>query len=141
MIRFRVDCDPPTSLHHQKKILRRGNRLTLCDTPELIRTKQYLAILFRPHRPKVPLTGPLRLSINIHFAWLKGHTKTQKAALIQHKPTRPDCSNLAKTIEDALANLGFFIDDSQVCRLEVQKYHGPNPGITIEIEQLEALGG
>jgi Holliday junction resolvase RusA-like endonuclease len=121
--------------------MRIGKRLALLDDPALKAAKLKLALLFRRHRPKSPLEGALRLEISIHFPWLKSHTKTQRLQTIMPKSTTPDCSNLAKTIEDVLAAEGFMKNDSQVSRLLVHKWYSDKPGITIILAPLEALVG
>jgi Holliday junction resolvase RusA-like endonuclease len=137
LIRFTVDCKPPRATHNRKTIKKFGNRLGLGDDPELVAAKQMLALLFRKHRPKVPLVGALALEIVLHFPWNTGHTKAQCSNGPVRKSTTPDCSNLAKTIEDVLAKQMFFKNDSQVARLVVEKWYSDRPGISIEIQELE----
>ena len=104
MISFTVDMDPPRATHHRKSIKRIGKRLAVLDDPELKVAKQILALHFKKHRPKSPMDGPLKLHISIRFPWLKSHTKAQRQMQVIPKTTAPDCSNLAKTIEDVLAD-------------------------------------
>ena len=141
MIDFFVECIPPRATHHSKQIQRIGKRLALLDSPQLDAAKAQLTALFINHRPKKPLEGALQLSIEIRFPFVASHTKAVRSAGEIWKTTRPDCSNLAKTIEDTLCRLKFFNDDSQVSVLVVSKKHSERPGIGIEIEMLEALNG
>lgn len=80
------------------------------------------------YKPAAPLTGALRLKLSFFF-----HSDT----VVQPIPklTRPDCSNIAKDLEDALMHCGYFADDSQVYRLEVEKYFAPFEAVRVELVQ------
>lgn len=48
----------------------------------------------------------------------------------------PDVDNIAKIVCDALNEVAFF-DDSQVCKLNVEKYYALIPKIVVEIKSME----
>jgi Holliday junction resolvase RusA-like endonuclease len=150
VIAFTVACDPPTTSHHRKEIIRlkrynpKLKRMTdvttLGDSKELVLAKNTLEKLFWPHRPAAPLEGALTLTIEFTFPWReKDSARTRGKGRIP-RDTRPDCSNLAKTAEDRLVHCGFLKDDGQVVELVVRKYFGAEPGISIRLAPFEPSG-
>lgn len=135
---FAMPCVPPTTTHQHKRIVRAGRFARLADRPELNAAKQTLDALLLPHQPTEPVAGPVALRLVFVWPWLQKHTKAQREAhggLIKVIPhtSRPDASNLAKTLEDRLVALRFIADDNAVVRLEVHKFWGARPGIGVEL--------
>ena len=54
------------------------------------------------------------------------------------KATKPDCDNLVKAVLDAMTLLGFWVDDSQVCSLAVDKVYMDvaGPGVSVRVSNL-----
>jgi Holliday junction resolvase RusA-like endonuclease len=78
-----------------------------------------------------PLDGPLAVTLLFLFP-----AKAKRAR--KPKATRPDCDNLAKSLLDAL-NGRLFVDDSQVVRLAIEKWHAAGdeqPRVEVRIEPL-----
>ena len=73
--------------------------------------------------------GPLRVSIDLTFA-------KPKSAKRVHHTVRPDASNCAKAVEDALNGVAWN-DDSQIVELIVRKHYGV-PMTTVRVEPLDA---
>jgi Holliday junction resolvase RusA-like endonuclease len=95
---------------------------------------QLTAIQAMQGRP--PLEGPVRLTVTLLFPRPKSHTKKQRASLAHIQ--KPDLTNIAKGIEDALNGV-VWLDDSQIVELVLRKSWEPSggPGSTkIEIEQI-----
>lgn len=134
MIEFFIACVPPTANHQRKKIVRVGNWTRLADSDDLVKAKDMIDGLLVPHRPLVPLEGPLTLTLEFTWPWNKGETKRNRARRLMPRDVNPDCSNLAKTTEDRLAALRFIKNDSQVVELVVRKFRGDHPGIGVRIE-------
>jgi Holliday junction resolvase RusA-like endonuclease len=53
------------------------------------------------------------------------------------KITRPDLDNLAKLALDAMTKCGYWLDDSQVVRLETAKWFGDLPGIAVTVDEVQ----
>jgi Holliday junction resolvase RusA-like endonuclease len=135
---FHLPCVPPTTTHQAKRIARRGKFVRLIDKPELQQARHDLEALLMAHRPAQPFTGPVRLELQFTWPWLKGHSAKVRAQGRVLKVTKPDCSNLAKTLEDRLAFLRFLEDDAQVAILgPISKWHGDQPGISVRLEPCE----
>jgi Holliday junction resolvase RusA-like endonuclease len=135
VIEFFIACVPPTATHHHKKIARVGGFSRLVDKPELVAAREMVDNLLLRHQPETPMSGPLRLSLEFEWPWLSGHGKRLRAQGRVPKTTKPDCSNLAKMIEDRLVALRFMGQDQLVAGLVVDKFWGDRPGITIHIER------
>ena len=130
--RMFLDCIPSTTTHHHKRIVKRGKFASLADKPELVAAKATLDALLLPHQ-RPTITGPVVLSVVFTWPWLKGARKRDIAKGRIPHTSRPDCSNLVKTLEDRLVQLKFIEDDNAVVELHVAKWWGNGAGIEIEI--------
>jgi Holliday junction resolvase RusA-like endonuclease len=139
MIEFFLVCVPPTANHQAKKIItiraRDGRSFhKLGDKPELQAARQMIDGLLTPHRPLMPMQGPLTLTLEFTWPWRASDSAKVRARGRVPMTVRPDCSNLAKTTEDRLGALRFLDDDALVCELIVRKFRGDHPGIGVLIE-------
>lgn len=136
LIEFWAEFKPPKTTHQSKQIVRRGAGARLRNTAALNGAKAIYTAAFLPHRPRKPLLPPIALEIRIVFPHVKSAPKKIKGKTVHHT-SRPDASNLAKTIEDILVDLGFLTDDAGVSNLSVSKRSGDVPGVYIKLETLE----
>jgi len=96
--------------------------------------KGIMALAAGPHRPAVPLLGPIRVDATFWFPRPLSHYRTGKFAgqLRDNAPkfheVKPDRDNLDKALLDTLKTLGFFRDDSQVVGGELWKLYVTGPG-------------
>ena len=134
---FRVACIPPTTTHQAKRIVRIHKFGRLADKPELLAAKGMLDAVLLPFQPAAPITGAVELRLEFVWPWRKGEPKRNRAAGRRYHTSRPDTSNIAKTLEDRLVALRFIGDDKAVARSVVTKYWGEMPGIAVTITQLE----
>jgi Holliday junction resolvase RusA-like endonuclease len=132
-----LTCVPPKTNHHAKKIVRIGKFSRMADNASLVAAKATLDELLLPHQPTVPVPGPVVLTVTFTWPWLTSHTKRFRALGRQPHTSKPDCSNVVKTLEDRLVQLRFIDDDRAVVELHVRKFWGDRPGITIELATLE----
>ena len=95
--------------------------------------------LLQPYTPTSPYDFPLQCHIGWVSPWRKSEPKKNRVAGWRWSDKRPDCDNLSKTIQDVMSTLGYWIDDSQVCRLFVDKGWGDRPGIYISIQEIPEL--
>lgn len=135
MIVVRESCIPPTTLHQAKRIVRVGGFTKLADSAKLVEAKGFWDALFLRHRPERPLDGPLALYVELRWP----HTaSTAKRLLGSDLPmtTKPDLSNLLKTVEDAMVRCGYMVNDSRICDVQVKKFRSPNPGILVRLGEV-----
>jgi Holliday junction resolvase RusA-like endonuclease len=88
-------------------------------------------------KPAVPFEKPLEVTIKI-FRFIPKSFSQKKRKLAENcviRPTtKPDVSNVCKSIEDALNGL-IWKDDSQIVHLVVQKFYGEVPRVEIEVSE------
>lgn len=89
----------------------------------------------RPSAPSSPLVGPLRVRIDLTWPWRKGDAMKVRELGKIPCAVKPDCDNMAKTIFDVMALLGYFTNDAQVYYLIVTKWFGHEPGIEFNISE------
>lgn len=88
-----------------------------------------------------PFTGPVAVEVTFIMPRPKGHFRTGKnAGLVKfgapfYPVTKPDCTKLWRSTEDALKGI-CWADDSQVVEQTVRKVYG-QPGAHIHIRGIE----
>jgi Holliday junction resolvase RusA-like endonuclease len=130
---FTMPCVPPKTSHHAKRIVRVGGFSRMADSDALNDTKATLDTLLLPYQPSAPLTGPVALTLTFTWPWTSSDSKRVRAGGRVPHDRRPDCSNIAKTLEDRLVRLRFLEDDGQVVELLVRKFRGASPGIAVAV--------
>jgi Holliday junction resolvase RusA-like endonuclease len=103
--------------------------------------KGQIALAAKSHLPATPLEMPLMVSLYFFLARPKSHY-TGKGNLKPSSPSQPvnkmDCDNLAKSVLDALTQLGMWRDDGQITQLVISKsFTTSAAGVTIIITPLE----
>lgn len=138
IVRFHMPCIPPTTSHHHKKVARVAGFARLVDRDELVAAKGLLEELLIPHQLPHPVEGPVALTVEYTWPWLSSHGKRIRThGRIPHI-SKPDLTNVTKTIEDRLVRLRFIEDDRKVADLHVRKWWGERPGIEIAIAPFTA---
>jgi Holliday junction resolvase RusA-like endonuclease len=84
-----------------------------------------------PHRPPVPVDGPLVMTIMFYLPRPKSLPKR-----VIYPITKPDLSNCLKAIEDALNGI-VFVDDSRLVEIRMAKRYDAAPGAHIRITHAE----
>jgi Holliday junction resolvase RusA-like endonuclease len=100
-----------------------------------------IAALIAQHRPERPLEGALKLQIVCYLPIPVSKSRKWKLQAItgEIKPIgKPDCTNLAKNIEDIMNGV-FYRDDSQIVELSVDKRYSDNPRWNIMLEDIMGL--
>lgn len=115
-----------------------GNGVIIDANPKAKGWKQTVAAFAAPHFP-APLDGPLALTITFLRQRPKGHYRKdgtiKPGAFHEYPTTKPDCTKLVRSTEDALKGIAWR-DDSQVCRQSIEKRYvrdGEAPGATITV--------
>jgi len=129
----------PKTSHHAKKVVKIGHFTKLADKPELVGTKEFWRHHFNtsPSKPAAPLTGPLRLDVVVVWPY----RKSERASIVKSgrevwHTTKPDRSNVQKTLEDMLQECGYFENDSQLCDGSFSKLWGPVGRFVITLQRL-----
>lgn len=106
-------------------------------TAETRENAESLASLIVPHRPDMPMAGPVRLDLTFRFPWRKSDSRKQRQAGSRPKDTKPDWDNLGKQVSDVLEASGFFANDSQIAEVHLVKLFTDSPGIDVVLQELE----
>ncbi|AKG05541.1 hypothetical protein AAV35_012800 [Salimicrobium jeotgali] len=101
--------------------------------------KKQVKLIAQQHAPKKPLEGPLNVFIVVHRpmpkSFSKQHRKQAEAGIIRPK-TKPDNTNYAKGIEDAMNGV-IYKDDSMIVDLIVSKFYSEVPRVEVQVTELE----
>lgn len=134
-MRFFLKMVPPKTTHQSKKINTHGKFARLADSKKLTDAKDTYESMILPHVPDTPIQGPIAMSLVFIWPYPAGVSKKiQATGELVTKATKPDCSNIAKTLEDRLAVMRVIENDQCVYDLRVRKFYGPADRVGIEIE-------
>lgn len=140
-----IPCNIPTATSQMKGAMVQNGKVRFFKKKKVAESERTFHALFLPHRPAKPFEGPVCLCVSLVFPWRKAEKKRIiKGYRYYPVTTRPDLSNLIKTIEDVLTTLRFWNDDGQISTLRVSKNYGEEPGIGLNITTdlaMDASGG
>lgn len=89
------------------------------------------------HKPREPITEPLRLEVTVYMVPPKKyHTKPKQALIASGQllpTTKPDLDNLVKGIKDGITGI-IWHDDAQIVELVVRKFYDMQPRAEVKIE-------
>src|SRR6202000_1129950 len=80
-----------------------------------------------------PIEGPVRLIIQATSFRPQSWPKRRQTEY--WKTSKPDTDNLAKLTKDALNRVA-WLDDAQVCDLQVKKHYGDTEGVFVTVTEL-----
>ena len=131
MIHFTLDLKPQPK--QRPRFNGKSNRVfTAKETIQFERSVRTLAI----SHISEPLMGAVRLKALLVYPHLKKDGKARPER--KYKETRPDLSNLIKSLEDGLQSVAFN-DDAQIVSLSAEKIYGAfgeSPHIEVTLEAL-----
>ena len=138
MITFRVDGIPKAQ--PRAKARRMGNRAGVYDPGTAEGWKALVAAAAMPHRPAVPLEGPLFVEIDFYMPRPKSLMRAKDPEGPIRCWKKPDVDNLIKAVFDSLKNLGVFRDDGQISESIGRKFYPAKtgrPGAKISIKAID----
>lgn len=86
------------------------------------------------------LEGGIAAEIIGVFPVAKSESKKRRSLMLSGvipHTKKCDCDNLAKSILDALNGIAYD-DDSQICKLTVEKIYGENPRVEVKLEEVQS---
>ncbi len=132
-----IDCIPPKhTAQASNRILKTKEGKYFIgkkSDSKAIQTQNDLMTLLYPHRPEKPFEGALEVKIKWVYPYRKSEPKKNRQGEILCY-TRPDIDNLCKLLFDTMTRIGFWLDDSQVAKLEFVKNWGDRPRIELFIK-------
>ena len=87
------------------------------------------------YKPTLPIVGSCSIIIRLNYSSPKYLLPKFNKCKTIVKDTRPDCDNVVKVILDELTNQKFWVDDSLIWQLTVEKCWEIHPSIKIKITQ------
>jgi len=131
-----IPCNIPTVTAQQKGAFAVNGKVRFFKKKKVKESEDTFFGLLHPHAPQTPFSGPVCLCIGFVFPWRKSESKRIiKGYSLYPVTTRPDLSNLVKTIEDVMTTLRFWEDDGQISSLSISKNYGDQPGIRLNVTQ------
>ena len=122
---------PPTATHNDLRVRdRRGGGRFVGKSGRLIEAEAKIEAAVAGIAPERPLAGPVALTLRWCFETGGRHGQGEPHA------SKPDASNLLKTMEDCLVRCGVIEDDRLVCALSVSKAWADPPGIYVLAEEI-----
>lgn len=132
---FFIPGEPPTATAQEKGLTTRriGRKIVpvAYEKAEVKRIRESFVWDLSGHRPDPTPKGPVRL----WTIWTWTAKGKHKAGTF--RDTKPDTDNVIKLFKDAMADVGFFENDSRVVDERVIKRWGTRPGIRVIFETIE----
>lgn len=91
---------------------------------------QFISALL-PYKPEQPSQKPIHLHLWLYF------NVRDKKLWGKPKVSRPDVDNYSKAFIDQMTKCGFFIDDSQIINLHIEKFYAEKACIVVEWGEVE----
>lgn len=123
-----IQGQPPRTTHQS------GTRISgkhTYKTKALKEAELYLEESLKPHVPGEPIDGPIELVCTWGF---EASNSRQNHCW---KTTKPDTDNMQKTLKDVMTRMGFWKDDALVVHETCKKIWTDQPGIQIEIKEID----
>ena len=131
---FAVKGCPSTKTAQQKGARVVRGYIVFYEKPEVREAKDELKWQIYSHAPVKPYEGSLCLRLLWLFDKKSLTTKEENTFHI----TRPDVDNLAKGVIDVFTECGFWVDDSQVSKLELTKgWSRRSQGLYVQIWRID----
>ena len=95
---------------------------------------------FMAQRPGSPLEVPLQLSLVIVMRFRKGDIRKTMFVPRKWHTAKPDTDNIVKAVLDCAERASWMVNDSQVCRMVVEKVYaaqGESEGLHVTVKALD----
>ncbi len=86
-------------------------------------------------KPDKPMEGGVRVYIRLYYTPPKYLLPKINKCKILVKTTKPDVDNVVKAILDEFTKFEYWVDDSQVWAITVEKYWAAQPRVAVYIDQ------
>lgn len=86
-------------------------------------------------KPEKPIEGPIRVYIRLYYTPPKYLLPKINKCKILVKTTKPDVDNVVKVILDEFTKCGYWVDDSLIWAITVEKYWAAQPRVAVYIDQ------
>lgn len=122
--------EPPTVTHNDLEPGMRGDRPYIRKSARLREAEDALVARLARQAPPEPMGGPLSVEVRWCFATRGAHAQGEPHT------SRPDMSNMLKTLEDCMVRTGWIVDDSLICDEHMAKAWMDPAGIWVRAAEL-----
>ena len=129
MKRYEFELELPENPKGTAQMIRHTTHGTYLPK-NLKRTVAMYEEALRPYCTEM-LTGPLALTI----CWVYEVKDRKKWGHM--KQSVPDLDNIAKPFIDCMTRVGFWVDDSQIVKLKLEKWYGSAPMVGVVLMEVE----
>lgn len=124
--RLLVELPGPVVGAQRVRATRTGTHLRMYSAPAHVAAEGRIVVATREVWSGAPLDEPCFLFIHIWSARPQRlMRKRDRSGLPVPATGKPDLDNVAKLVMDALTRAGVWVDDTRVCRLEVERWYSP----------------
>lgn len=119
------------------RTVRLGNHITTYTPKNTVEYEKSIRKSYKNSAGNFKLENAINAEILAIFPVPKSTSKKLKEQMLNGNiiyTKKPDCDNIAKVILDALNNTAYN-DDSQVCKLTVEKIYGEEPKVKISLQE------
>jgi Holliday junction resolvase RusA-like endonuclease len=145
VIEFFVPGIPKAQGRPRTRVIRRGKAAwaQIYNPHNADDWKARIQIIARPHAPRAPILGPVRLSLTFLLPRPQTHFKRRvlRPDAPQWHAIKPDMDNFEKAILDAITVVKIWHDDSQIADKRTRKIYIPEaddpPGCFVSLQAIE----
>lgn len=109
-------------------------------TPEdTVKYENLVKVCYMDQAKNLKLDGELKATIIAYYSIPKSTSKKKRLEMVEERirPTKkPDLDNVAKIVLDSLNKVAFD-DDSQIVKLEIEKFYSENPRVELQLEVIK----
>lgn len=120
------------------RVVHRGGFSRAYTPPETVAYENKVKNSYIDSAKNTQMDKPIEAIIIGVFPVPKSTSNKKRKYLIDnkvHHVSKPDCDNIAKSILDALNGVAYK-DDSQICKLSVEKYYGEDPKVIVSLKEI-----
>jgi len=130
-----IPHEPPTSTHQAAlRVLKSRTGKMFVGKMKNSKIKGWMRT-FEPwvaeSKPQNPMEGPVEVHIKLLYSPPKYLLKKIHRLKTLPKTTKPDCDNAVKVILDLFTTHGYWLDDSQVWSITIEKYWSIEPSVQV----------
>jgi Holliday junction resolvase RusA-like endonuclease len=130
-----IPIEPPTSTHQANlRVLRSKTGQYFVGKMKNNKVSKWIDQL-RPFlvkgKPPQPAEGAVRVSIKLYYTCPKYLLPKINKCKELVKTTKPDVDNVVKVILDEMTKTGYWLDDSQIWSITIEKYWTATPKVCI----------
>lgn len=120
------------------RVVRMGNKITTYTPKNTVDYENQVRKSYRSINGQIKLNNAIQANMLAIFPVPKSLSKKKREELLTGNvryTKKPDCDNIGKVVLDALNKVAYD-DDSQVCKMCVEKFYGPEPMVKVELKEL-----